>query len=376
MCPKFVPLPLPLTTKLPTLSQCCQLLSFNGPTSLSMVQAPPPAITQPGQVLVKVKAASVNPLDVMMSRGYGREVLGNLRSVQGVIGGSDQTCTFPLVLGRDFSGEVVSVGRGVSSVRVGDSVWGATFPSTQGSHQEYCLADQGSLATKPDDLSHVEAASLPYAGLTAWAAITQAGCVNREMGKLSRVLVLGAGGGVGGIATQLLARYYQCEVIAVAASDAHPAVAAQGASTLLDYTHSDYQAQLASLPPLDLVLDCAGLGRAALPLSRLLRPGGRVVSLTSPVLANTDQSGLLAGTVSSISSLANMNCSTLPKGNLFSWAFFIPSSSALDVFHNLVKEDLLVPSVSSVYKFSNIEESYREVEEGHSRGKVVLEMTD
>ena len=101
-----------------------------------------------------------------------------------------------------------------------------------------------------------------------------------------------------------------------------------------------------------------------------------MVFLSSLVLANTDQSGLLAGTVASISSLASMNCSTIPTGNMFTWAFFSPSSSALNVFHNLVKEDLLVPSVSSVYKFSNIEVAYREVEAGHSRGKVVVEMTD
>jgi len=334
-------------------------------------------ITRPGQVLVKVKAASVNPLDVMMSRGYGREVLGNLRSVQSVLGGSDLgQNTFPLVLGRDFSGEVVSIGKGVTSVGVGDSVWGATFPSTQGSHQQHCLADQGSLATKPHNISHVEAASLPYAGLTAWAAITQAGSVNRELGQCSRVMVVGAGGGVGGIATQLLARYYQCEVVGVAAEDAHPAVTGNGAIIVLDYTHSDYQDQLAALPPLDLVLDCAGLGQAAAKLARLLRPGGRVVSLTSPVLANTDQAGLLAGTMLSLSSLAQMNCSTMSKGNLVTWGFFSPSTAALNKLSYLVEGNLLAPPVTTLYNFDNIEEAYMEVEKGHGRGKVVVEMTD
>jgi len=375
MHPKFIPIKLPHAHAfLPSLSRCCQLLSYNGPSSLSMVEVPTPIISQPGQVLVEVMAASINPLDVMMTRGYGRTVINNLRNVQRVMAGSDRIGLSPLVLGRDFSGIVVSVGSGVTSVSVGDSVWGATFPSTQGSHQQFCVADQGSLAIKPAKLSHAEAASLPYAGLTAWAAILQGKCGIREAGQLSRVLVIGAGGGVGAVATQLLSRHLECEVVGVAADDAHPAVTSYGASTVLDYTASDYQTQLASLPPLDLVLDCAGLGEGAVSLASLLRPGGRIVSLTSPILASTDKSGLLTGALTSISSLVRMNCSTIPNGNIVNWAFFNPSSAALDMMSRLLEENLLVPQVSSLYKFDSIIEAYREVESGHNRGKVVVEM--
>ena len=110
-------------------------------------------------------------------------------------------------------------------------------------------------------------------------------------------------------------------------------------------------------------------------LARLLRPGGRLVSLSSPVLANTDKAGLLAGALSSISTLARMNCSTIAKGNTVNWAFFNPSSSALDMMSRLVEENLLVPHVTGLYKFDNIVEAYREVEKGHIRGKVVVDMT-
>jgi len=375
MCPRFVPVILPRTPNpLPCLSRSCQLLSYNGPTSLSIMKTPPPVITQPDQVLVKVKAASVNPLDVMMSRGYGREVLDSLRKTKGILVGSDNLSTFPLVLGRDFSGEVISVGCGVDTLSVGDSVWGATFPSYEGSHQDYCVVQLGSVTRKPPGLSHLDAASLPYAAMTAWSAITQAGCLTRPVGRHSSALVLGAGGGVGSIATQLLARFFQCEVIAVAAADAHPAITGYGATAVIDYKESDYYTQLNHLPQLDLVLDCAGLGEGTLQYARLLRPGGSLVSLSSPLLSSTDKTGVLPGTISSISSLARLNLSTLSSGNTFKWAFFSPSTSVLDVVSKLVEEDLLVSTVSNVYSMDNIVEAYKEVEHGSNRGKVVLKM--
>jgi len=375
MCPRYVPTLTHFPRILPFLSRRYQLTSYDGPTSLSMVSAPLPAITLPGQVLVKVKAASVNPLDVMMSRGYGRKVLGSIKGMEGVILGSEES-TFPLVLGRDFSGEVISVGHGVSRVKVGDSVWGATYPSTQGTHQDYCLADQDSVAIKPTNLGHVEAASIPFAGLTAWAAICQARCVSNMLGGFKRVLVVGAGGGVGSIATQVLVRHHKCEVVGVASKSEESIVKSYGASTVLDYGDPDYHEHLSALHPQDVVLDCAGLGEGATRLARVLRPGGSVVTLTSPVLSVTDKEGLLGGSVLALARLAMTNYSTVPRKNLVTWAFFMPSSSALQVMAELVEAKLLVPPATTVYKFDKIEEAYMQVDEGLSKGKVVVDMTD
>ena len=376
MCPKYVPIALPkIPGILPSLSRRYQLRSFDGPHGLSMVSTPPPAITSPGQVLVRVKATSVNPLDVMMSRGYGRNVLGNIRGVLGAVLGSEQS-TFPLVLGRDFSGEVVAVGKGVNRVKVGDNVWGASFPSTQGSHQDYCLADQESVAIKPTNLGHVEAASIPFAGLTAWSAISQARCISSLSGGFRRVVVVGAGGGVGSIATQVLAKYHNCEVVGVAAQSDNTVVKSYGANTVLDYGDPDYHAHLSALHPQDVVLDCAGLGEGASRLASVLRPGGSVVTLTSPVLSVTDKEGVLGGSMLALARLARINYSTVHRGGLVTWAFFMPSSSALQAMAGLVEKRLLVPPVTTVYKFDQIQEAYMQVEEGRSKGKVVVDMTD
>merc|ERR1719322_1942196 len=125
----------------------------------------------------------------MMSNGYGKELLGKARQMI-------HTCeTFPLILGRDFSGEVVDVGMDVSDYEVGDEVFGALFPSSQGSLANFVSASKYSIYHKPKSLSHHQAASLPYAGLTAWSALSltaQLGLSDSQKSK--SVLVIGASG--------------------------------------------------------------------------------------------------------------------------------------------------------------------------------------
>ena len=227
MCLKLLKIP-PVSTFLPCLSHGCQLLLFIGHSSLSLVQTSTPTIRCSGQVLAK--AASVNPLDVMSTR-YGREVLDSLRKVQMLIALVSSECQF---LGRDLS----------------SVMWAATFSSTQGSCQKFCVADQAKLTSTSltDMLSYVEA-TRAFTGLPAWAAIKQAGFINS---------LLGPRGGLGGIAiqTQLLAKQFQYEIVVVPTGDAHQGVV----SRVLDYAASDYLTQLASFPPLQLVLDWAGRG--------------------------------------------------------------------------------------------------------------------
>ena len=227
--------------------------------------------------------------------------------------GNESVGSFPQVPGPgpapDLSSKVVSVG-------FGEQVCGATFPSRQCSHQNFCAATRPTwLARLTGSLTlrHVEAASLPYAGLIAWAGIKQVGCVARVVGHVDRVLVVGAGRAVGGVATQLLGPQFQYLKEAMAMGDDHPAVSSQGVSRVLGYTESDYQIQLA-LPPLEL--DSAGRGGKP---ARLLGPSERLGSLSSPLLGTADNVGLLAGTLIIINSLVKLNCLSLPESNTDSW---------------------------------------------------------
>ncbi|CAN7937726.1 unnamed protein product [Ixodes hexagonus] len=164
---------------LPARMKAWQTHKFGGVDDVLLEEVRVPQLRSPRDVLVKIHAASVNPLDVAMIDGYGRNVIDVLRRVQHFPYSSDR---FPLILGRDFSGEVVAVGQGVKQFQAGDEacVWGATMAGHQGSHTEYITASSCVISKKPKVLSHLESAAIPYAGLTAWAAIRTVGNVSRQ----------------------------------------------------------------------------------------------------------------------------------------------------------------------------------------------------
>ena len=135
------------TTELliPSKMKAWYLTDFNGVENLIMSDMCSPTMNSPKDVMIKVNAASLNPLDVMMSNGYGKELLGKINQL---IDAYDKIDQFPLVLGRDFSGEVVDVGMDVTEYVPGDEVFGALFPSSQGSLAEYVSASEYSVCSK------------------------------------------------------------------------------------------------------------------------------------------------------------------------------------------------------------------------------------
>ena len=297
----------------------------------------------------------------MMCRGYGRQVLSSLRSLE--------SCSyeFPRVLGRDFSGSVVAVGGDVRGVGVGDEVWGAVYPSQEGSHQDYCLASQNCLSLKPDSLSHVEAASLPYTALTAWSALSSLG-----LRPGSRALVVGGAGGVGLLACQLLQKYYRSHVTVAASEEYHHTLAQYGDFQLIDNRQNPLALQ--QIDKVDLVLDCAGLGLESnsLAVRTILASGGSFVSLTSPLLSNTDRLGVLPGLASSLKTFLELNLNK--SSQQYKWAFYQPDSGALEIFRKLTDNKTIRPCVNSVYSFDNLIEAYHRVEAGHLNGKVVIDL--
>lgn len=360
--------------ELPRVQRVARLVSREGSAGLRVEEAPLPQMLQ-GQVMVRVRAASVNPLDCLMARGYGGEVLGGLGCVLASSRGLRTPPALPAVLGRDFSGEVVARGPGVGGPPLGTEVWGVAPPGSPGSHQQYLAVDPAHLAPKPKLLSHVQAASIPYAGLTAWAAIGTFGWV--QQGQAAKVVVLGAGGGVGDLATQILSRHLGAEVTAVCAEDAAERAMVCGARRVVDYKSQSYERELEQIPLQDLVLDCAGRGtgsRVLRELLPLLRPGGRLVSLSSPLLANTDSSGLIAGVAHSLQQLLTANATSLPQGKAVLWGYFLPSQGGLaNLGRAAVGGGLAAPPLKC-YPLGKVMEAYREVEAGHLRGKVVIDM--
>lgn len=214
---------------------------FGGPEVFEAAELPTPEV-QPGQVLVRIAATSVNTVDTMI-REMGKELPISPEP--------------PAVLGMDFAGTVEVVGEGVTEFAVGDEVYGCAggLGELQGALAEYMPADAQLIAHKPKNLSMAEAAALPLVGITAYEGLMRAGITEGQ-----RVLVHGGAGGVGHVALQL-AQHFGSEVFATAGSNKHLTfIEDLGAKAINYHTEAvaDYVAQYTKGAGFDVVFDSVG----------------------------------------------------------------------------------------------------------------------
>ncbi|HWK67327.1 MAG TPA: NADP-dependent oxidoreductase [Rhizobiaceae bacterium] len=227
--------------------------AFGGPEVLTPSEGPDPVLG-PGEILIAVKAAGVNPVDAAVRAGL-YPLLGDP----------------PFVLGWDVSGTIEAVGTGVTDVSVGEAVYGMPrFPNQAAAYAEKVAAPAGEIAPKPRGLNHIHAAALPLAGLTAWQGLVDAGGLRTGQ----RVLVHGAGGGVGHLAVQI-AKARGASVIATASEDKRDFVRNLGADEVIDYRKEDFTRRAQEI---DIALETVG-GDHANETVKTLRWGGVLVSL-------------------------------------------------------------------------------------------------
>jgi len=227
--------------------------SVGGPDVLLMADRPDP-IPQAGEVLVRVKAAGINPVDGAV-RGGHFPLLGEP----------------PFVLGWDISGTVEALGPDVAGFKVGDQVFGMPrFPKQAAAYAELVVAPADEIALKPEGITHIQAGALPLAGLTAWQGLVRHGGLKQG----ERVLIHAAAGGVGHLAVQI-AKARGAHVVATASPDKLDFVRSIGADEVVDYTSSDFTEKVRDL---DLVLDPMGGDHADRSL-KVLKDGGVLVSL-------------------------------------------------------------------------------------------------
>jgi NADPH:quinone reductase-like Zn-dependent oxidoreductase len=304
------------------------------------VEQPVPA---EDQVLIRVRAASVNPMDVHLMRGKPA-------IVRLFMGSRRPRIDRP---GADVAGEVVAVGAKVASFRPGDAVFGAC----RGAFAEYACAAESRLVAKPPALSFEEAAALPVAGLTALQGLRKGGC-----GAGQKVLVIGAGGGIGSFAVQI-ARALGASVDAVCGARHHAFVRALGADRVIDYGSEDYTRTGGRY---DLIFDLAGT-RSFSAQRRILAPEGIVVL------------GGIAGGRTSLGWMLRWAARCL--GGLLV-ARFTKQRLAF-VSAKLHKEDLaelaalaaagkIKPAIGARYALADAGAALAHVEEGHAEGKVVI----
>ena len=248
---------------------------YGGNEVLRYGELPRPVAKQ-GQVLVRVRAASVNPRDWIIREG--RYVF------------KFALPAFPIILGSDISGEVVACGPSASRFRPGDAVFGMqSLRGGMGAYAEYIAIDEAALAAKPETVSHVEAAAVPLAGLTAWRAVSRIG----RVGPNAKVTVCGASGGVGSYAVQF-AKAFGAHVTGVTSGANVDLVLSLGADAVVDYKSEHFTG---TVNHQDLVFDAVGRDSFARCL-QVLAPGGRYIStipgLKSAAEALTSQALRLA----------------------------------------------------------------------------------
>ncbi|MER7720923.1 NADP-dependent oxidoreductase [Streptomyces flaveolus] len=226
--------------------------TLGGPEVLREVRLERPE-PRPNEVLVRVRAAGVNPTD-WKHRANG-----------GFLGEP------PFVLGWDVSGVVEAVGIGVAAFRPGDEVFGMlSYPFGHGSHAEYVTAPARTFTHKPAGIDHVQAGALPLVSLTAWQALVE----RADLREGQRVLIHAAAGGVGHVAVQI-AKARGAHVIGTASAGKHEFLRSLGADETVDYRETDITE---AVKDVDVVLDTIG-GETSLRSLRVLRPGGIVVSI-------------------------------------------------------------------------------------------------
>ncbi|WP_030405523.1 NADP-dependent oxidoreductase [Streptomyces albus] len=300
--------------------------TFGGPEVLTIVEAPEPQ-PLPTEVLVRVRAIGLNPLEARLRAGefplIGRP---------------------PFVLGWDISGVVADAPK-TWRFRPGDEVFGMPlFPRAASAYAEAVAAPALHLARKPASLSHVEAAALPVVGLTAWQGLVDLGGVTEG----DRVLVHGGGGGVGHVAIQI-AKARGAHVITTAGRSKREFVEGLGADEVIDYTAADFAEAVGDV---DLVLDTIGGETAARSLG-VLRPGGHLVTATAE-----DDPELIAAYEAA--------------GMRFSGIAVDPDPVALRGLVELVEEGRLRVHVQETFPFERVADAHRLLDGGHLQGKLVL----
>jgi NADPH:quinone reductase-like Zn-dependent oxidoreductase len=311
-----------------TMKAVC-IYGYGGPEVLVYEDAPCPR-PRDGEVLVRVHAAGINPVDWKVREGQFKDMI---------------PVSLPLVLGWDVSGVVESVGAGVTRLAAGDEVFSRPDMSRDGAYAEYIVIAESEVALKPKSIDHVHAAAMPMAGLTAWQALFDAAglCAGQ------RVLIHGAAGGVGHLAIQL-AKFRGAYVICNASEHQHLFVRELGADRIVDYDTECFEDVL---EPVDVVFDTIG-GDVQERSWKVLKRGGMLVSIVAPPSAET----------------------AAKHGVRQAFVMSQANAGQLAEIAKLADAEKLKVIVETVLPLADATRGQELSERGHTRGKIVLRVIE
>ena len=303
-------------------------------------------------VLVQVHATSVNVLDSKIRSGEFKLIL---------------PYSFPLILGNDLAGVVVDVGSAVRRFKPGDEVYARPPQERIGTFAELIAVEENALALKPKNISMEEAASLPLVALTAWQVLVE----TARLQKGQKVFIHAGSGGVGTIAIQL-AKHLGAFVATTTSTNNVEWVKALGADVVIDYKKQNFESVLQDY---DVVLNSLGADELEKSLN-ILKPGGQLISISGPPTPQFAQQqklswalGLVMGILSS-----GIRRKSRKKNINYAFVFMRASGAQLDEITALIEAGVIKPVVDRTFPFESTGEALSYVEQGRSKGKVVIKL--
>ena len=282
-----------------------------------------------GEVLVKIFAAGVNPIDWKIREGYLADIIPH---------------TLPLTLGWDFAGEIASLGKNVSKWNIGDAVYARPDFSKNGAYAEYIVVSEDEIARKPKTLSWQKAAAVPLVTLTAWQALKDISAMTQG----DRVLIHAGAGGVG-IAAIQLAKLAGATVYTTSSPKNIDFLKELGADEVIDYTQEDFS----KLENLDIVFDTLG-GEVLEKSLATLKKGGSLVS---------------------VAEVPNEELAAKYEVHA-NFCFVQANPEQLSEISDLIDSGKLKVEIDSVYRLEDIAQAHEKSESGHTRGKIVIQIEE
>ena len=304
------------------------------------------------EILVKVYAVGLNPIDNMIPTGMFKRVLH---------------FSLPATLGSDVSGVVVATGRRVRRFKAGDEVFASIFDRGTGSLAEFVRVPENLAALKPATLDFVQAASLPMVSLTSWQALTE----RAKLRAGQKVFIPAGSGGIGSFAIQL-AKHLGATVGTTTSTANIDWVSRLGADEVVDYKKQEFEKVLSGY---DIVLRTIR-GDAIEKSTQILKPGGKIVSLIGPLdtaFARERHLNVFLRFVLGLMSRKIMRLSK-KRGLTYSFLFVRPDGSQLSQIAELMDAQRIKPVIDNVFPFAETGDAFAYLARGHAKGKVVVKI--
>lgn len=314
----------------------------------------------PDDIVIRLGAASINPIETLMRNGYGDSLFKWMRDKG------------PRVLGLDGAGVVQAVGSGVRGLREGDLVMASNWPYKAGFYANYVRVPANFAVAVPQGVSVEDAASVPYTGLTI-CSVLEAARLDPASARGKRVLVHGGSGGIGSVLVQLLHRW-GCWVATTCGTANVEKVKALGADRVIDYRKENFAEVLSDM---DVVVNTVAPDPSAKKLEEaphlsVLRKGGHYASLISPTLTLADMLGGPPGLLAAGAWMGAARLYWLARGKHHHWVYYKPTPQRLTAIAGWLGSGAVKPLIGGRYALDQLNEAHACLEQGKAGGKLLL----